>query len=243
MQTAIDSSPGYWIPFEAAKAIAARLCWDIRYVLTPVFGVDFPDICLPKSDPLSKQLSIGRDIIARCTETAANHRRMHEAAASLPSPQTPGRGIAPKALRPKPMMRMDYESGYCTDTDRSLPTSPQSDSIQWTPVNKTQNMKDPGPRTTVSTLMQTDAVENRTTAVSVAKDSISLKRTSMDREGATQLTALSVAPYTLEATYLRKGKFPAIGEAARAAGALMKLCDADAALAEGRRSIGHRSSR
>ena len=141
------------------------------------------------------------------------------------------------------MMKMDYESGYCTDTDRSLPTSPQSDSIQWTPVNKTQTMKDPGPRTTVSTPMQTDAAVNKTAAVSAAKGTISMKRTSMDRDAARQLIALSVAPYTLEANYLRKGKFSALDEAARAAGTLMELYDADAALAEERRSIEHRSSR
>ncbi|KAF1989843.1 DNA-binding domain of Mlu1-box binding protein MBP1, partial [Aulographum hederae CBS 113979] len=39
------AAQGYWMPFRAAKAIAATFCYPIRYALTPVFGKDFLDIC------------------------------------------------------------------------------------------------------------------------------------------------------------------------------------------------------
>lgn len=38
------------MPYEAAKAVAATFCWKIRYALTPIFGVDFPNTCIPPSD-------------------------------------------------------------------------------------------------------------------------------------------------------------------------------------------------
>jgi hypothetical protein len=43
--------PGYWIPYLAAKHIAATFCYRIRHALTPVFGLDFIDLCVPPSDP------------------------------------------------------------------------------------------------------------------------------------------------------------------------------------------------
>jgi hypothetical protein len=33
---------GYWMPYEAARAMAATFCWRIRYALTPLFGTEFP---------------------------------------------------------------------------------------------------------------------------------------------------------------------------------------------------------
>ncbi|KAJ5231205.1 hypothetical protein N7489_011913 [Penicillium chrysogenum] len=36
------SAQGYWMPYEAAKAMAATFCWRIRYALTPLFGTEFP---------------------------------------------------------------------------------------------------------------------------------------------------------------------------------------------------------
>ncbi|KAF2092183.1 DNA-binding domain of Mlu1-box binding protein MBP1 [Saccharata proteae CBS 121410] len=42
------SAQGYWMPFEAAKAVAATFCHPIRHALTPIFGPDFLPI---RSDP------------------------------------------------------------------------------------------------------------------------------------------------------------------------------------------------
>ncbi|PKY01045.1 hypothetical protein P168DRAFT_335005 [Aspergillus campestris IBT 28561] len=40
------AAQGYWMPYTAARAIAATFCWKIRYALTPLFGVDFPNDCI-----------------------------------------------------------------------------------------------------------------------------------------------------------------------------------------------------
>jgi hypothetical protein len=34
------------MPYEAAKAVAATFAWPIRYMLTPIFGPGFPDMCI-----------------------------------------------------------------------------------------------------------------------------------------------------------------------------------------------------
>jgi len=54
------------MPFEAAKALAANLCYDIRYALVPLFGRRFVDICLHPDHPSYKRHSINADIIKRC---------------------------------------------------------------------------------------------------------------------------------------------------------------------------------
>ncbi|CDO54252.1 hypothetical protein DV495_001045 [Geotrichum candidum] len=49
---------GTWVPFEIAKALAARTCYYIRYALVPVFGADFPDTCLKPDEPGFGQLQL-----------------------------------------------------------------------------------------------------------------------------------------------------------------------------------------
>ncbi|KAL7276549.1 hypothetical protein RUND412_000472 [Rhizina undulata] len=59
---------GYWIPFEAAKALAAKFCFKIRFALTIIFGEDFPQLCLPESHPEFGKYSIDPEIIERCRQ-------------------------------------------------------------------------------------------------------------------------------------------------------------------------------
>ncbi|KAF5102763.1 hypothetical protein D0Z00_000255 [Geotrichum galactomycetum] len=49
---------GTWVPFEIAKALAARTCYYIRYALVPVFGPDFPEACLKPDEPGFGQLQL-----------------------------------------------------------------------------------------------------------------------------------------------------------------------------------------
>ena len=125
---------GYWVPYEAAKSIAATFCWHIRYVLTPVFGLDFPAMCTEPDDPAYLRVNIDRKIILRCAEAAEGNRARSQHAPQPRNTRTTQSNIM-KTLRPKPAELMDTESGYCTDTDRSLPNSPQSGCSGWTPVN------------------------------------------------------------------------------------------------------------
>lgn len=37
---------GTWLPYNLCKILARRFCYYIRYELIPIFGPDFPDICL-----------------------------------------------------------------------------------------------------------------------------------------------------------------------------------------------------
>ncbi|KAL1952728.1 hypothetical protein VTO42DRAFT_4406 [Malbranchea cinnamomea] len=68
------AAQGYWMPFEAAKAVAATFCWRIRYALTPVFGVDFLSMCIPPSDPRFGRMVIDPAIVEAVTETARRYR-------------------------------------------------------------------------------------------------------------------------------------------------------------------------
>lgn len=45
-------TPGYWMPYPAAKALASKFCYNIRWALIPLFGPDFPSSCIHPTDPL-----------------------------------------------------------------------------------------------------------------------------------------------------------------------------------------------
>ena len=138
------------MPFEAARAVAARFCYEIRYVLVPVFGPDFISMCSKNSDPSYLRLNVHPSIIQRCAEAAtstANQAQSRESSVAV-SPRTQtayaNSPVWPtKSLRPKSTKVIDAESGYGTDSDRSdkyssSPDSPRS--IEWTPVNSPRSM-------------------------------------------------------------------------------------------------------
>ncbi|ODQ66209.1 hypothetical protein NADFUDRAFT_50130 [Nadsonia fulvescens var. elongata DSM 6958] len=41
---------GTWLPYEMVKKLAGNFCYNIRYSLIPVFGLDFPSLCLLPSE-------------------------------------------------------------------------------------------------------------------------------------------------------------------------------------------------
>ncbi|KAG8858730.1 hypothetical protein FRB96_004867 [Tulasnella sp. 330] len=47
---------GTWIPRSCAEALARKIAWPIRYELTPLFGPDFPEMCLDPSHPDYEQI-------------------------------------------------------------------------------------------------------------------------------------------------------------------------------------------
>ena len=112
------------MPFEAAKAVAATFCYNIRYALTPVFGVDFVELCVEPEDPRFGRMVIDKNIVRYATAAADEHRVLSREASIMPSPRTPASAAVfpnwtPKSLRPKPLKTPDAESGYGTDTDQS----------------------------------------------------------------------------------------------------------------------------
>lgn len=84
------------MPFEAAKAVAATFCWKIRYALTPLFGLDFPSLCVPLEDRARfGRMIIDPAIVQQATEKANTYRMLElqssptsllRATASYPSP-------------------------------------------------------------------------------------------------------------------------------------------------------------
>ncbi|KAL5355065.1 hypothetical protein BJX96DRAFT_170315 [Aspergillus floccosus] len=90
---------GYWIPFEAAKAVAATFCWRIRHVLTPIFGLDFPSQCIHPQDRTRRfgQMLIDPAIVKTAAETATFYR--HLALQSAPNP-APALTLSPPSIRP-----------------------------------------------------------------------------------------------------------------------------------------------
>ena len=138
MQGVFLTWTGYWVPYEAAKAVAATFCWEIRYALTPVFGVDFPDLCIDPSNSAFMRLEIDPVIVKHCEEAAhMSHLQSQEASIARRS-QAPTRSKnephwTPKSQKPR---MTDIESGYGTDSERSAFGSPvSSNSNLWTPVN------------------------------------------------------------------------------------------------------------
>ena len=125
---------GYWLPYEAARAIAAKFCWEIRYALTPVFGMDFPKSCIQPHDSKFLKLGIDKSIIHRCTQLASEFRSEMQSPSTMKLPRSLYNGPT-QSLRPKPAAKSDYESGYGTDTDRSQPNSPDPSCYGWTPIN------------------------------------------------------------------------------------------------------------
>ena len=151
IQDRADLRAGYWMPFDAAKAVAATFCYNIRYALTPVFGLDFLSLCVAPEDPRFGRMVIDRDIVQRCTEQATGFRLLSRESSVTSSPRTPGpsdefRRKAHKSLRPKMAKSTHSESGYGTDTDRSdnyLHSPPTPSSSAWVALNTPRSVMSP----------------------------------------------------------------------------------------------------
>ena len=65
------------MPYAAAKAMAATFCWRIRHALTPLFGTDFPSLCVhPRDRARYGRMKIDPSIVEEATETANRYRMM-----------------------------------------------------------------------------------------------------------------------------------------------------------------------
>ncbi|KAF2099708.1 hypothetical protein NA57DRAFT_75212 [Rhizodiscina lignyota] len=165
------AAQGYWMPFDCAKAVMATFCYDIRHLLTPMFGKDFMEICLLPTDNAFGTFKIDPAIVRACTEDMRTWRTLyaHDAPRSAPgSPQSPSDAYTPtsapstpllhKSLRPRATKRKhnpfsgETESGYGTDPDRdfassSTYTSPQVSpktvfvKSEWTSINRVDRAK------------------------------------------------------------------------------------------------------
>ncbi|KAF4307356.1 putative apses transcription factor xbp1 protein [Botryosphaeria dothidea] len=71
------SAQGYWMPFDAARAVAATFCHPIRHALTPIFGPAFAQQCVHPADPAFACFKIDRAIVQRCAAQAHEWRLVH----------------------------------------------------------------------------------------------------------------------------------------------------------------------
>lgn len=149
--------PGYWMPFQAAKAIAATFCYKIRWALTPVFGNDFPSTCLLPSDPGYAKFLIESDVVRYCTNET-NRFRLEGASYQVAAPNMSTEiksprlqfGLPPWGAKETKQDRprsSEEESGYCTESDHSgkFFFSPQVSprSTTWKSVNRSQSPASP----------------------------------------------------------------------------------------------------
>lgn len=235
------------MPYDAAKAIAATFCFHIRYALTPVFGLDFSELCVVPDDPSFGRMVIDRNIIRRCTEVANEFRALSREASIAISPQTPlsTAGLSKwgsNSLRPKAVKTADMESGYGTDTDRSdkYLESPQTLlKFEWTALNTPRSAvtEQDAPCSTVTLSAASapqssedphDGLETSSEGSGVAKRGISELDEDYDGESSSAPSSEDVM-----SPPKRRKKSIAQTKEARAAYLLMQLHMADASLKDG----------
>ncbi|KAI9672195.1 MAG: hypothetical protein M1831_002009 [Alyxoria varia] len=117
---------GYWVPYEAAKAIAALFCWEIRYALSPVFGPAFPTICVRPDKRVPSFYNVSPDIIGLCekdmnlwTKKSPTRSRKGSGKARTPKARrasSPTPVIAqPKELRPRTFKKYTLDNDSQSD--------------------------------------------------------------------------------------------------------------------------------
>jgi hypothetical protein len=139
------------MPFDAAKAVAATFCHEIRYALTPVFGLDFVSLCVAPEDPSFGRMVIDRGIVQRCTEQATGFRLLSRESSVTSNPRSPGLpdGFSkrtPKSLRPKPIKSIRSKNGFEMDIDSTSNYlyAPQAlSSPGWTALNTPRSVMTP----------------------------------------------------------------------------------------------------
>ncbi|RHZ56396.1 hypothetical protein CDV55_104889 [Aspergillus turcosus] len=174
------AAQGYWMPFEAAKAVAATFCWKIRHALTPLFGLDFPSMCIhPQDRGRFGRMVIDPSIVRKATETADYYRMLELQSPSYSSlrllrtgtnfrPNSAGSAGFVKRLIPRshqhryPDSVSGYESSspeYHGDVYCVSPVSPPFRN-SFTPVNTPRSSEVvcselPSPRAILATIAQT----------------------------------------------------------------------------------------
>lgn len=115
---------GYWMPFEAAKHVAANFCWKIRYALTPIFGTDFPQIC-QRSEERARHISIPQSVIRYETERAGRFRALETGhIIKSETPTSPGSPAPSSTTTPAP--RSPSDSTYSQSGGNYEPPSKYS---------------------------------------------------------------------------------------------------------------------
>ncbi|KAH6633202.1 hypothetical protein C7974DRAFT_433317 [Boeremia exigua] len=139
---------GYWVPWQAARKIAATFCWDIRWALTPVFGNDFPQMCRHPQDHAFAKFGIDSGTIKFCKVETDRFKEEGDSYQLLrPKAQAPvTTSVMPALTSPEwkqCIPATPSESGYGTDLEHdkigfSIQVSPRTQyrAVGFTPVNE-----------------------------------------------------------------------------------------------------------
>ncbi|KAE8330376.1 hypothetical protein BDV39DRAFT_213113 [Aspergillus sergii] len=154
-KTGRESFEGYWMPFEAAKAVAATFCWNIRHALTPLFGLDFPSLCVPPTNTSQYgHMLIDREIVQKATKTA-NYYRMLELRSPVVTSLRP-----PKLHSSEPDRSASSPERSTPDIYYGTPTSPIHNTF--TPVNTPRSTEaaSSSPRQVLASLSRVRGIPN-----------------------------------------------------------------------------------
>jgi len=235
------------MPFEAAKALAATFCWEIRYALTPIFGPAFISQCTHPNDPAFKRYTIDPSIIRACaaqrrSNTTGNaarkvshpkQKKPQDVASNLPEPP------APRILRTRRTSAMMVESSSDSDAIRSdtsadddearttpsSPTPPSNSTSSWNAVNRALDL--PRKNTFTPALSSASAPSGKRTRSDSDDGEVSAASSSSAAAAASAMDETSRPKKTTMTMMTASRKFPTSD--ARAAQVLLDLAIADAA--------------
>ncbi|GAD92941.1 APSES transcription factor Xbp1, putative [Paecilomyces variotii No. 5] len=186
------AAQGYWMPFGAAKAVAATFCWKIRYALTPLFGRDFPSLCVPPEDrERFGRMIIDSSVVRRATDEADYYRSLEESPTHgciprLPAPGSPGpsqeEGVC-RVAQSRLTRRSREVIPYHADSDgndqyHSSPIFPAARyGNSFTPVNRPQSQaaqcdKLPSPRRLLASMSNIPRLDEASDDSETEKESV-----------------------------------------------------------------------
>jgi hypothetical protein len=140
------------MPYQAAKAVAATFCYNIRWALTPVFGNDFLSLCIPPGAATYAKFFIDPAIVQYCTAETKRFReegasyRVPTSNASSPTEIPNAQLVSPlwesNMLKQRGSRPADLKSGYRTDpnyNDQCIFSPEVSPLGPWTPLTGSQS--------------------------------------------------------------------------------------------------------
>lgn len=117
------------MPYQCAKAVCATFCHHIAGALIPIFGPDFPSICIPPGAPDHARMIIDSAIIGQSKREADYHRRVYSSmmppAGAMSSPRDHQHVLRPgyedsRTFQSRPRVRRPFitrDHPYGVDTD------------------------------------------------------------------------------------------------------------------------------
>lgn len=131
------------MPYEAAKAVSATFCWSIRYALTPLFGKDFPSMCIRPGNSQFGKMIVDPEIVRRSTETAYQYRKQELELKMKAQQQRTQHEGQPVAMQVSSFRRDGFSNSttavYASSKGEDYSFSPTTTTAvsgnAWTPIN------------------------------------------------------------------------------------------------------------